>query len=54
VHRAPKAFGAPVADLTIDDLSNEEVVYPIGVAPNRIDVFMGVTGWGSRTPGPGG
>lgn len=37
-------FGAPLSDLTKSDLCNPEMVYQIGVAPNRIDVLMGVGG----------
>jgi hypothetical protein len=44
VHKALTAFGAPVGELTLDDLANPEMVYQIGVAPNRIDVLMGVSG----------
>ena len=45
---ALKSFGAPVALLTIEDLCNPELVYQIGVEPNRIDVLMGIDGveWG--------
>ncbi len=44
VMAALRSFGAPVDDLTIEDLSNEQMVYQMGIAPNRIDVLMGVTG----------
>ena len=44
VHKALTAFGAPVSELTPDDLANQEMVYQIGVAPNRIDILMGVSG----------
>ncbi|MCP5071049.1 MAG: hypothetical protein GY946_31180 [bacterium] len=46
VHKALTAFGAPIGELTVDDLANPEMVYQIGVAPNRIDVLMGVSGLG--------
>ena len=46
VHGALKAFGAPVEELTLDDLANPEMVYQIGIAPNRIDILMGVSGLG--------
>ena len=44
VFQALKKFGAPVRNLTIDDLTNPEMVYQIGIEPNRIDILMGVTG----------
>jgi len=53
---ALKTFGAPVADLSLEDFANPDLVYQIGVAPNRIDVLMGVSGiefedaWPNRVP----
>ena len=44
MHAALTSFGAPVGDLTLSDLANAEMVYQIGVAPNRIDILMGVSG----------
>ena len=44
VHRALAAFGAPVSDVTLEDLASQEMVYQIGVAPNRIDILMGISG----------
>ena len=43
-HKALKRFGAPVQHLTIQDLCDVDMVYQIGVAPNRIDILMGVSG----------
>ena len=37
-------FGAPLTDLTKADLCNPSMVYQIGVAPNRVDILMGVGG----------
>lgn len=37
-------FGAPLADLTLADLSNPDVVFQIGVEPNRIDLILDVAG----------
>ncbi len=57
VYRALAAFGAPLDDLTIDDLSDTDVVFQIGVEPNRVDILTaidGVTfdrGWESRQSG---
>jgi hypothetical protein len=38
------AFGAPLHDLTRDDLASDDVVFQIGVAPDRIDILTGVGG----------
>ncbi|MGH7597266.1 MAG: hypothetical protein ACREOI_13005 [bacterium] len=35
-------FGVPLVDLTLDDLSNPDVVFQMGVEPNRIDIIMDV------------
>lgn len=43
-YEALEKFGAPMADLTVEDLSNPEMVYQIGIEPNRIDVLMGLGG----------
>jgi hypothetical protein len=37
-------FGAPLADLTLDDLSNPDVVFQIGMEPNRVDILLDVQG----------
>jgi hypothetical protein len=55
-HAALQAFGAPLDRVTSADFSDPEAVFQIGVAPNRIDVLMGVTGltfpeaWSRRVP----
>lgn len=36
------AFGAPLHDLSVEDLSRAGLVYQIGVAPLRIDVLTGI------------
>ena len=46
VYQALQKFGAPLQDLTLEDLSNPELVYQIGVEPNRIDILMGIDGLG--------
>jgi hypothetical protein len=54
VLRSLAAFGAPLHDLTKVDLLQPDVVFQIGVAPNRIDIITSVTGvefdaaWPSR------
>ena len=37
-------FGAPLQDLTVDDLSQPDVVFQIGVEPSRIDILTSVSG----------
>jgi hypothetical protein len=44
VHGALRAFGAPVDQLSVDDLSSPEVVFQIGVAPRRIDILTSIDG----------
>jgi hypothetical protein len=54
VFAALAAFGAPLADLSVDDLSVPGTVFQIGVAPNRIDITTSIEGvdfaraWPSR------
>jgi hypothetical protein len=44
VWAALQAFGAPLGELTQDDLASGDLVFQIGVAPSRIDLLTGVTG----------
>lgn len=41
---ALRAFGAPLHDLTADDLSRPGLIFQIGVAPIRIDVITAIDG----------
>jgi hypothetical protein len=56
VHRALRAFGAPVADLTVDDLTAPGTIFQIGIAPNRIDILTSIDAvsfedaWQRRVP----
>jgi len=43
VMKALAAFGAPLADVSVDDFSREGVTYQIGVAPGRIDILTQLT-----------
>ncbi len=43
-HDALREFGAPLRELTVEDLQSPGVVFQIGVAPNRIDVLTGIDG----------
>jgi hypothetical protein len=42
VHRALRAFGAPMADLSADDLAIPGTIFQIGIAPNRIDILTSI------------
>ena len=42
VYRALAAFGAPLDGVTPDDFTNQQLVYQIGIEPNRIDILMGI------------
>jgi hypothetical protein len=41
---ALEKFGAPLDNITIDDFCNEQMVYQIGIEPNRINILMGIDG----------
>lgn len=43
VWRALQNFGAPLHDLTLEDLSRTDVVFQIGVVPRRIDILTSIT-----------
>ncbi len=44
VMRALLRFGAPLRDLTAEDLQRDGTVFQIGVAPRRIDIITEATG----------
>lgn len=46
VWQALVAFGAPMHDLSREDLSTEGIVFQIGVAPCRIDILTSIDGVG--------
>ncbi|HUF51345.1 MAG TPA: hypothetical protein VMN60_10950 [Longimicrobiales bacterium] len=46
VFRALASFGAPTHDLKIADLLTPDVVFQIGVEPNRIDILTSADGVG--------
>lgn len=54
VLRALAAFGAPLHDLSVTDLSSPGLIFQIGVAPVRIDIITAIDGvefsdaWPSR------
>src|SRR4051812_27568358 len=55
---ALRRFGAPVFDLTLDDLCREDTVFQIGHPPARIDILTGISGvrfeqaWANRVTVP--
>ena len=44
VYRALADFGATLTELTVDDLLEPDMVFQIGVSPNRIDLLTDVSG----------
>ncbi|HLG20784.1 MAG TPA: hypothetical protein VI895_13345 [Bdellovibrionota bacterium] len=44
VYQALKDFGAPLKDLTVDDLSKPGIVFQMGLPPNRIDILTKISG----------
>lgn len=44
VLRALARFGAPVSDLSADDLTSPDTVLQLGVEPSRIDLLTGIDG----------
>ena len=47
------AFGAPLHQVTRADLATDDLVFQIGVVPNRIDLRTSIGGVTSTTPGAG-
>ena len=44
VWNALSSFGAPMFQISVDELSTPDVVFQIGVAPQRIDVMTSISG----------
>ena len=44
VWKALKRFGAPLRDLTVDDLNKPDIVFQVGVEPRRIDILTSIAG----------
>lgn len=44
VLRALTRFGAPLHNLTRNDLEREDIVFQIGIPPRRIDIITGASG----------
>jgi hypothetical protein len=49
---ALREFGAPLKQLSIDDLCHDQTVYQLGVEPHRIDILTGIDGVRFRTAWP--
>ncbi len=60
VMTALKKFGAPIANLRLADLLNPDIVYQVGLEPNRVDFLTEIPGvifteaWKRRVEGPFG
>lgn len=58
VWKALVDFGAPLADLTLEDLSTPDVIYQLGLPPCRIDLLTSISGidfdtaWATRVNVP--
>jgi hypothetical protein len=44
VWRALGVFGAPLSQVTLEDFSTPDVVFQIGIAPQRIDLLTSISG----------
>ena len=44
VFEALRSFGAPLMELSAQDLAQPDLIFQIGVAPNRIDVMTSIDG----------
>ena len=44
VWSALEEFGAPLIDISRKDFTDEDLIYQIGIEPNRIDIIMGICG----------
>jgi predicted nucleotidyltransferase len=49
IYMALKEFGAPLENITIEDFTNINQVYQIGIAPVRADILMGIKGMAFST-----
>ena len=55
VYRAIARFGAPLEELSVEDLATPGLIYQIGVKPERIDILTRISGvdfetaWARRT-----
>lgn len=49
VFAALKEFGAPLGNIKVEDFTNPNLVYQIGIAPVRVDILMGIEGMDFET-----
>ena len=49
VWRALSKYGAPLQDITTQDFTDTDLIYQIGIEPNRIDIHMGIAGVNFKT-----
>lgn len=55
VYKALMDFGAPLAELSVDEFMEPDMVFQIGLSPNRIDLLTDLSGvsfdeaWSKRT-----
>jgi hypothetical protein len=42
VYQALKNFGAPLANITVEDFTVPTLVFQLGIEPSRIDILMGL------------
>ena len=51
-YEALRVFGAPLHNLTAEDLATPGIVFQIGLPPLRIDVWTEITAWNSAPQHP--
>lgn len=44
IWNALKIFGAPIENISVTDFTDTNMIYQIGIEPNRIDILMGIAG----------
>ena len=44
VYQALQSFGAPLHELTVDDLSSPGIIFQMGLPPRRIDILTEISG----------
>jgi hypothetical protein len=56
VLRARAAFGAPLDQVSLDDFRSDDLIFQVGVVPNRVVILTGLSGvtfdeaWPDRVP----
>ena len=44
VYSALQSFGAPLTELSVDDLTTPDIVFQMGLPPRRIDILTSISG----------